>query len=427
LPQWARTMSCAIITLVLEDGAKATGVTPERRGFLRLGLFRARDRRILGGVAGGLGARLGVDPVIVRIAFVMLGLCGGAGVVVYLVLWAAVPENDGGTQTSAPGVRRAAAIGLIVLGVMILFREAGLWFGDTLAVSVGLAALGAAVIWLQSDDVERARWSRFTARTPEGSPSLLMTGRIGKIRLVAGGVLLASGIAFFLAASDALNAAPTVVFAVAATSAGLGLVFGPWAWRLVHQLAEERRERIRSQERTEMAAHLHDSVLQTLALIQRTDRARDMVALARGQERELRAWLSGNPPRQENSVAGAIESSAASVELQFKVPVEVVTVGDAPLDERLEPIVDATREATINAAKHSGADRISVYVEVESDAVAAYVRDDGKGFDPAAVAFDRRGIADSIRGRMERSGGTAVISSEPGAGTEVQLVLPMTS
>jgi signal transduction histidine kinase len=427
LPQWARTMSCAIITLVLEDGAKATGVTPERRGFLRLGLFRARDRRILGGVAGGLGARLGVDPVIVRIAFVMLGLCGGAGVVVYLVLWAAVPENDGGTQTSAPGVRRAAAIGLIVPGVMILFREAGLWFGDTLAVSVGLAALGAAVIWLQSDDVERARWSRFTARTPEGSPLLPMTGRIGKIRLVAGGVLLASGIAFFLAASDALNAAPTVVFAVAATSAGLGLVFGPWAWRLVHQLAEERRERIRSQERTEMAAHLHDSVLQTLALIQRTDRARDMVALARGQERELRAWLSGNPPRQENSVAGAIESSAASVELQFKVPVEVVTVGDAPLDERLEPIVDATREATINAAKHSGADRISVYVEVEPDAVAAYVRDDGKGFDPAAVAFDRRGIADSIRGRMERSGGTAVISSEPGAGTEVQLVLPMTS
>jgi signal transduction histidine kinase len=109
------------------------------------------------------------------------------------------------------------------------------------------------------------------------------------------------------------------------------------------------------------------------------------------------------------------------------VPVEVVTVGDARLDEWLEPIVDATREATVNAAKHSGADRISVYVEVEPDAVAAYVRDDGKGFDPAAVAFDRRGIADSIRGRMERSGGTAVISSEPGAGTEVQLVLPMTS
>jgi signal transduction histidine kinase len=240
-------------------------------------------------------------------------------------------------------------------------------------------------------------------------------------------VLLVSGIAFFLAASDALNAAPTVVFAVAATIAGLGLVFGPWAWRLVHQLAEERRERIRSQARTEMAAHLHDSVLQTLALIQRTDSPRDMVALARGQERELRAWLSRKPLRQENSVAGAIESSAASVELQFKVPVEVVAVGDARLDERLEPIVDATREATINAAKHSGAERISVYVEVEADTVAAFVRDDGKGFDPAAVAFDRRGIADSIHGRMERSGGTAVISSEPGGGTEVQLVLPMTS
>jgi signal transduction histidine kinase len=420
-------MGCAIITPMLEDSANAPRVARERRGFLRLGLFRARNRRILGGVAGGLGARVGVDPVVVRIAFVMLALCGGAGVVAYLVLWAAVPQNDGTAEARAPGVRRAVAIGLIVLGFMILLREAGLWFGDTLAVSVGLAALGAAVIWLQSDDAERARWSRFTARAPEGSLPLLMTGRVGKLRLAAGGLLLASGIAFFLAASDALNAAPTVVFAVAATIAGLGLVFGPWAWRLVHQLAEERRERIRSQERTEMAAHLHDSVLQTLALIQRTDSARDMVALARGQERELRAWLSGKPLRQENSVAGAIESSAASVGLQFKVPVEVVTVGDAPLDERLEPIVDATREATINAAKHSGAERISVYVEVEPDAVAAYVRDDGKGFDPAAVASERRGIADSIHGRMERSGGTAVISSEPEGGTEVQLVLPTTS
>jgi signal transduction histidine kinase/phage shock protein PspC (stress-responsive transcriptional regulator) len=412
---------------VLEKGAQVPPVSRERRGFLGLGLFRARDHRILGGVAGGVGARLGVDPIVARIGFVMLALCGGVGAVAYLVLWAAVPENDGSAKTRPPGMRRAVAIGLVVLGIMILLREAGLWFGDALAFSIGLAGLGAAVIWLRSDDDERARWGRLTARGPEALPSLVRAGRIGKTRLVVGALLLASGVAFFLAASDALVAAPAVVLAVGATIAGLGLVFGPWAWRLAHQLAEERRERIRSQERTEMAAHLHDSVLQTLALIQRTDSARDMVALARGQERELRAWLSGKPLRRENSVAGAIESSAAAVELQFKVPVEVVTVGDVRLDERLQPIVDATREATINAAKHSGAERISVYVEVERDAVAAYVRDDGKGFDPAAVAADRRGIADSIRGRMERSGGSAVIVSEPGAGTEVQLALPMTS
>jgi phage shock protein PspC (stress-responsive transcriptional regulator) len=159
-------MGCAIITLMLEESANARRVTRERRGFLRLGLFRARDRRILGGVAGGLGARVGVDPVVLRIAFVMLALCGGAGAVVYLVLWAAVPEDDGTAETRAPGVRRAVAVGLIVLGLMILLREAGLWFGDTLGVSVGLAALGAAVIWLQSDDAERARWSRFAAGAP---------------------------------------------------------------------------------------------------------------------------------------------------------------------------------------------------------------------------------------------------------------------
>jgi signal transduction histidine kinase/phage shock protein PspC (stress-responsive transcriptional regulator) len=409
---------------MMEESSRRARAGVRTRGFLGLGVFRARGRRILGGVAAGLGQRLGVDPVVVRIAFVMLALSGGAGAVAYLVLWAVVPENHGAADMRPPGIRRAAAIGLIVAGTMILLREAGLWFGDTLAISIGLVALGVAVIWLHSDDADRARWSRLAERAPDSS---LIGGRGAKVRLVAGGALLVSGIAFFLAESDALNAAPAVVVAVAATIAGLGLVFGPWSWRLLQQLAEERRERIRSQERTEMAAHLHDSVLQTLALIQRTDNARDMSTLARGQERELRAWLSGKPLRQEDSIAGAIESSAASVELQFKVPVDVVTVGDARLDERLRCIVDATREAIVNAAKHSAAERISVYVEVEADAVTAYVRDAGKGFDLAAVATDRRGIADSIIGRMERSGGSAVITTEPDTGTEVQLTLPMSS
>jgi signal transduction histidine kinase len=186
-------------------------------------------------------------------------------------------------------------------------------------------------------------------------------------------------------------------------------------------------ERIRSEERAEVAAHLHDSVLQTLALIQRTDQPREMVALARNQERELRAWLSGRPSLVsggDDTVATAIEKAAASVELQFKVPVEVVTVGDAALDDRLQAIVDATREATVNAAKHSGAGQISIYLEVEAESVTAFVRDKGTGFDPESVAPDRRGIADSIRGRMQRSGGSATIVTEPDAGTEVQLSIP---
>ena len=173
-----------------------------------------------------------------------------------------------------------------------------------------------------------------------------------------------------------------------------------------------------------MAAHLHDSVLQTLALIQRTDQPREMVALARNQERELRAWLGGAAPRSDQSLSTAIETALSAVELQFKVPIEVVTVGDAPVDERTQAVVDACREAAVNAAKHSGADQISVYLEVEDDAITAYVRDQGSGFDPDGVAPDRRGISDSIRGRMERAGGTASIDSEVGLGTEVKLVMP---
>ena len=173
-----------------------------------------------------------------------------------------------------------------------------------------------------------------------------------------------------------------------------------------------------------MAAHLHDSVLQTLALIQRTDRSNEMVALARNQERELRAWLNGTALTGDDSLANSIQQVAAAVELQFKVPVEVVTVGDMTVDERARSIVDAAREATMNAAKHSGTDGISVYVEVEPDAVNAYVRDEGRGFSEGEGAPGRRGIVESIRGRMERSGGKATIRSTPGEGTEVHLVLP---
>ncbi|MGH2718644.1 MAG: sensor histidine kinase, partial [Actinomycetota bacterium] len=218
--------------------------------------------------------------------------------------------------------------------------------------------------------------------------------------------------------------------AVLVTAGGTVLLAGPWGWKLVTALGTERRERIRSEERAEMAAHLHDSVLQTLALIQRSDQPREMVALARSQERELRAWLMGKEPAVVDgslppaTVAQAIEKVGATIELQFKVPVEVVTVGDAPLDERLQAIVDATREGVVNAAKHSGADQISLYVEVEPQSVTAFVRDQGCGFDPEAADPDRRGIAHSIRGRMQRAGGTAAIVSEPGGGTEVQLVLP---
>jgi signal transduction histidine kinase/phage shock protein PspC (stress-responsive transcriptional regulator) len=387
-------------------------------------LFRSRRHRVVAGIAGGLGERLGIDPVLVRIGFVLLTLNAGAGVLVYLVLWAFVPDSTGPREERAPAFHRTGGAALMLAGLMLLLRALGLWVGDAIATSISLGALGVAVIWIRSDAQERERLRDLAGRIPSDPLETLAIGRGGKLRLVIGAAFVVAGVATLIWRTDALNAAPGVVLAVAVTIVGLGVFAGPWAWRLARQLADERRERIRQEERSEMAAHLHDSVLQTLALIQRTDQAKEMVALARNQERELRAWLNGTAFRGKDTIASAVEEVAAAVELQFQVPVEVVTVGDAPLDDRLRSLVEATREATVNAAKHSGAERVSVYVEVEPAAITAFVRDEGSGFDPEAVAPDRRGIAESIHGRMERSGGKADVHSTSGEGTEVQLMIP---
>lgn len=390
-------------------------------GFLGVGLFRSSHHRLIAGVAGGLGTRLGIDPSLVRIAFVLLSLCGGVGLLAYFVLWAVLPEDDGSVEEMEPGLVRALSMAMVVTGSMILLAAAGLWFGNTIALSVGLAVLGAGVVWLRAEPAER---DRVKARLPEDPIEAIAAGAAGKLRLILGGILFSAGIATFLARTNALNAAPGIVFAVGVTVTGLAIVAGPWGWRVARQLAVERRERIRSEERAEMAAHLHDSVLQTLALIQRTDQPREMLTLARNQERELRAWLNGTSLRSDSTVAGAIEQIAAAVELQFKIPVEVVTVGDAPVDERVSAILEASREAILNAAKHSGADAVSVYLEVEDNAITAYIRDEGVGFDPTAAAPDRRGMTESIRGRMERFGGSSSVTSAIGEGSEVQLILP---
>jgi signal transduction histidine kinase len=205
--------------------------------------------------------------------------------------------------------------------------------------------------------------------------------------------------------------------------AGLTVVFGPYLGRLARELGDERRERVRTEERDAMAAHLHDSVLQTLALVQRrADQPREVVALARAQERELRAWLYGRAgEREADSFAAAVEAIAAEIEAMHGIDVDVVTVGDCPVAGDVLALLAATREAIVNAAKHSGADAVSVYVEVEPAKVGVSVRDRGKGFDPATVPDDRRGIADSIRARLQRHGGKATVTSAPGEGTEVEL------
>lgn len=238
--------------------------------------------------------------------------------------------------------------------------------------------------------------------------------------------LVVAGVAVFIVATPSVESPSAGILATAAIAVGLVMVFGPWWWRLTHDLAVERQDRIRTQERAEVAAHIHDSVLQTLALIQRnsTD-ARKVSTLARSQERELRAWLYGTPEvNPGESLAASLERVRDEIEYLHGVAVEAVEVGDCPVDDRLVALVLSSREALANAARHSGASTVSAYLEVEPHQVTVFVRDRGSGFELEKVPRHRRGIADSIVGRMDRHGGKAVVHSEPGQGTEVELVMP---
>jgi signal transduction histidine kinase len=205
------------------------------------------------------------------------------------------------------------------------------------------------------------------------------------------------------------------------------IVAGPWFLRLARSLSFERAARIREQERAELAAHLHDSVLQTLALIQtRSGDATAVASLARRQERALRRWLferPNGPPGENESTKAVLELAADEVEELHGVPIETVIVGDGPLDSRVEALVQAAREAMTNAAKFACSERVDIYAEIEPTAITAFVRDRGVGFDLDAVPSDRRGVRESILGRMRRHGGHAAIHSTPGKGTEVELTI----
>jgi signal transduction histidine kinase/phage shock protein PspC (stress-responsive transcriptional regulator) len=400
---------------------------PDRGHELPAALFaRSTSDRVLTGVAAGLADRFDMDPLVIRLAFVVLTLAGGAGTILYLLLWLVSAEGPTPTPVrlaTDTSVQRMVAVALMVTGALLLLRQAGLWFGDAVVWPVLLAAAGSVLIWTRSDADERERWSRLAARLPGRPFERVLTGPVSPLRVLGGGLLIVAGMGAVLAAHDALAAASNVLFAVGVTVMGVALVFGPWLWRLAREASDERRERIRSEERAEMAAQLHDSVLQTLALIQRTSDRDEAVALARGQERELRAWLYGRAGNTD-VVSAALDEMADRVERLHHVSVDTVVVGDTRLDDKLRAVVDACGEATMNAAKHSGAKQIAVFIEIEPDLVTAYVRDDGVGFDPSRVPNDRRGIADSIVGRIERHGGTASIASAPGEGTDVELKLP---
>jgi signal transduction histidine kinase len=394
-------------------------------------LRRSTDDRVVAGVCGGLGAQLGVDPMVVRLAVVVLTLANGVGLAAYVAAWVLLPEvghDDrlaAGSPTRRKTTERAAGVGLVTLGTLILIRQFGLLLPGELVWSVTVCAIGFSIVWARTSDVNRTRMRDLALGTSDDGAG---TTRSLIFRTVVGGSLLITGLALLFASGGVLSTVGQLGLAMLATGVGVGLLLGPWIVRLWRDLDTERRQRIRSEERSEMAAHLHDSVLQTLTLIQRhADAPGRARMLARRQERELRAWLFDERAPVDGapmSLVAALEQVVTEVEDQHEVEVDLVLVGDAPVDRSIEGFVSALREATNNAARHSGAPEVSLYVEVEPERITAYVRDRGAGFDPKAVEPGRLGISGSIVGRMQRLGGKADVHSTLGEGTEVVLEVP---
>jgi len=423
--------SSEVVSISRAEATRPPGGNGASAGGPRPFFARSSNDRVIAGVAGGLAERIRIDPVVVRLAFVVLALAGGVGVVLYLVLWTigrAETETRPAWRAGGDAQRTVAAVS-IVIGTLLVLRASHVWFGDALVWPVALAAVGSAIIWVRLDRSRsrgRERNGRANGLNGNGDrPAVAAdTTRVSFARLAGGGVLVVAGVAVFLESNISSGTVGAVVVALAVAVAGLALIGGPWIARLVRQLGVERTERIRVEEREEVAAHLHDSVLQTLALIQRSEDPGRMRALARVQERDLRGWLyrsrdAGNGAG--NLVSDAVDAVTERVELAHGIRLDTVIVGDRPVDARVQAVVDACGEALTNAAKHSGAGVVSLYVEVTDEDVTAFVRDQGSGFDPDAVPPDRRGIADSILGRMARNGGTAEIRSAPGEGTEIHL------
>ncbi|GAB4080477.1 ATP-binding protein [Modestobacter muralis] len=398
--------------------APAPGTPPVpavRRMTQRPPLVRPRDGRLLAGVATGTAAHLRVDAVVVRVVYLALALTG-VGVVAYALLWLTMPvasadgdPTDPAVATARPSRRQLLGLGLLAVvatGAVTRLANAG---GLAVVLPLVLAGAGLAVIWRQleaADDLDRgsARWG-----------------------LLGGAVLGVAGVVLLLATTGQLANARNGFTATVVILVGITLATAPLWRRLLDSRAAERAARIRSEERTALAAHLHDSVLQTLALIQRHAADPTVVGrLARSQERELRAWLYEPTVVTGGTWAGLVARLVAEVEADHAVTVDPVVVGDVQVDEAVATLGQAAREAVVNAAKHSGAPTVSLYSEISPTTVTVYVRDRGTGFDPDAVPGDRRGLRDSVIGRLTRLGGTATVRSAPGEGTEVELCLPRT-
>ncbi|MET9799380.1 PspC domain-containing protein [Streptomyces sp. NPDC006368] len=399
-------------------------------------LYRSADGRMLGGVARGLAGHLGLPVIWVRLVFFALFMADGLGVLLYAVFWIVVPLGVGGRtaeprsvfETTPDGRRRLRKPDRgQVVALIALMIGAAVFVGNVNPGSdanryvwpILLVAVGVVLVWRQVDNARRARWTEPGRRK-----------RFFQLaRGLAGVALVGMGLTVFMVVRGSAAQLGTALTAAIAVLAGMTLLAGPWLVRMSQDLSEERTMRIRAQERAEVAAHVHDSVLHTLTLIQRNaGDPGEVRRLARAQERELRNWLykpegTGKDADEEpDTLAEAVKKTAAEVEDKHGVPLEVVVVGDCPLDEKLTAQLQAAREAMVNAAKYGGeGGAVQVYAEVEGRTVFVSVRDRGPGFDLDSVPADRMGVRESIIGRMRRNGGTARLRSVPGDGTEVEL------
>jgi signal transduction histidine kinase/phage shock protein PspC (stress-responsive transcriptional regulator) len=400
-------------------------------------LTRPASGRMVAGVCAGVAQHLGVPVKWVRLTIILLMFVNGAGLAVYAFLWALTPqEGERGsdpalapdsaptritTAVEAPesGVELTSGrlllggAAALVIGVVWMAQQFGLDLRANVLIPLLVVCIGAVIAWSQLDDAQRGRWlGRDT-----GTRGLRLA------RLAFGFGLAVIGLVVLVTRGRSLTAVWDSALATLAVLAGAVLIAAPWAVRLWTELRHEQEESARANERADIAAHLHDSVLQTLALIQR--KAGDPVAvnqLARAQERELRSWLYAGPVGSAATLASAAAEVAHDVEDVHGIPIDLVVTGDGPLDADGQALIRALRESLLNAVRH-GRPPVSAYVEIGAEGVEAYVRDHGDGFDLDDIPDDRLGVRESILGRMSRHGGAAKVRRME-QGTEIELTLP---
>jgi signal transduction histidine kinase len=370
----------------------------------RLPLCRERIA-MLSGVCGGLAFHLGWRVRVVRIGFVLLALMGGAGILLYAWLWALVPIA--GPTEAAPAITHRVPVAIISISIAALIAVGALEFssedalaGWLLVVTVFVAVAVSWTLLFDRFDPARSRLQGFG------------------VRAAAVALLVVGGIITLLSRPSVMGAVTAVIM----LALGLGVLIAPLFVQLWTDLLTQRAARARQEQRAEIAAHLHDSVLQSLALIQnRAEASSEVARIARAQERELRDWLFIGDAAVANDLAAELASVAAGIELDYPVRIEIVSAGRSVPGHR--SLIAAAREAMMNAARHAGG-TVSVYLETTDSAIDVFVRDRGPGIDLEALPSDRLGIRESIIGRMARADGSATVRPTA-SGTEVHLHLSM--